>query len=60
MVLLKSAGKKTQDASLVLSWVKTENLTLSADIKHFRKDIVSKFSYIDAEISNVLNFTTKF
>ena len=60
MVLLKSARKKTQDASLVLSWVKTENLTLSADIKRFRKDIVSKFSYIDAEISNVLNFTTKF
>ena len=60
MDLLKSAREKTQEASRILSTVKSENFTLTADIKQFRKDIESKLSAIDAEISFVSTFKIKF
>ena len=58
--LLKSASEKIQEASRILSTVKTDNLILSTDVKNFRKEIESKFMMIDTEISNVLNFMVNF
>jgi hypothetical protein len=58
--LLKLAREKTHESSRILSSVKTDNLTLSTDIKRFRKEIESKFSAIDAEISFVSNYKTSF
>ncbi len=60
MDLLKSAREKTQESSRILSSVKTDNLNLSTDVKRFKKEIESKFTVIDAEISYVSNYKTSF
>lgn len=56
--LLKSAREKTLEASQLISDLKTNNQELSTQIKRFKKDIETKFTDIDAEISYISGYKT--